>query len=123
MVQLSHKLLFLFTTDLRDDLYDVISELNLVSANWKNMGIALRLDPNILDGIAGNGGDPTACLTSVVTRWLKKNYNVERFGEPTWQWLVEAVGDPTGGANKALAGDIARKHKAGGMSSGYILCE
>lgn len=121
MVQLSHKILILFTPDDRDDLYDVIRELSPVSANWKKMGVALRLDPNTLDGIAGNGGDPTACLTSVVTRWLKKNYNVERFGEPTWQWLVEAVGDPTGGANKALAGDIARKHKAGGMSSGYIL--
>ena len=120
MIQLSHKILFLFTPDDRDDLYDVIRELSPVSANWKKMGVALRLDPNTLDGIAANGGDPTACLTSVVTRWLKKNYNVERFGEPTWQWLVEAVGDPTGGANKALARDIANRHKAGGMSSGYI---
>ena len=84
------------------------------------MGVALRLDSNTLEGIAANGGDPTACLTSVVTKWLKKNYNVERFGEPTWQWLVEAVGDPAGGANKALAGDIARKHKAGGICQAAV---
>ena len=121
MVQLSHKLLFLFNTDLRDDLCDVISELVPVSANWKNMGITLRLDPNILDGIAVSGGDCTTCLTSMVTEWLKKNYNVKRFGEPTWQWLVKAVGDPTGGANVAQAGKIAKKHKARGTSSGYIL--
>ena len=121
VVQLSHKLLFLLNTDLRDDLRDVVSELVPVSANWKNMGITLRLDPNILDSIAVSGGDCTACLTSMVTEWLKKNYNVKRFGEPTWQWLVEAVGDPTGGANVAQAGVIARKHKARGTSSGYIL--
>ena len=50
----------------------------------------------------------------MVTEWLKRNYNVRRFGEPTWQKLVEVVGHPAGGANKALARDIARRHKAGG---------
>ena len=47
----------------------------------------------------------------MVTEWLKRNYNVKKFGEPTWQWLVEAVGDPAGGANTALAREIATKHK------------
>ena len=55
-----------------------------------------------------------ACLTSMVTEWLKRNYNVKKFGEPTWQKLVEVVGHPAAGANKALARDIAKKHKAGG---------
>ena len=43
---------------------------------------------------------------------------VKRFGEPTWQWFVDAVGDPAGGAHMALAQDIARRHKPRGMSSG-----
>ena len=103
----------LITPDLCNDIFDVKSELISLSANWKSIGIALRLNPNTLDSIqAGNSSEPTACLTSVVTEWLKRNYNVERFGEPTWQWLVKAVGDPAGGANMALARDIARKHKA-----------
>ena len=45
---------------------------------------------------------------------------MEKFGEPTWQWLVKALGDPAGGANMALARDIARRHKMRGMSSSYI---
>ena len=90
-------------------------ELNPVSAKWKSIGIALRLSPNILDRIqAEKSGEPSACLTSVVTEWLKKNYNVNKFGEPTWQRLVEAVGHPAGGADMALARKIARNHKAGG---------
>ena len=98
-----------------DDLFDAKKELNPVSAKWKSLGIALRLKPNILDGIkAENSGDPTACLTSTVTEWLNRNYNVKRFGEPTWRRLVEAVGDPAGGANMALARDMAGRHKAGG---------
>ena len=94
-------------------------ELNQVSANWYDIGIALRLNPNILNGIqTKNSSEPQACLSSVVTEWLKKNYSVERFGEPTWQWLVDVVGDPAGGAHMALAKDIARKHKTRGMPSG-----
>ena len=100
--------------DLSDDLFDVKRELTLVSANWRSIGIALRLNHNTLEGIqAKNSSDPTVCLTSVVTEWLKRNYNVKKFGEPTWQWLVETVGDPAGGANRSLARDIAKRHKAG----------
>ena len=101
-----------------DDLFDVQSELTPVSAKWRSIGIALRLKPNILDGIqAGNSGDPPACLTSMVTEWLNRNYNVKRFGEPTWQTLFKAVGHPAGGANMALARDIAKKHIAQGKLS------
>jgi len=106
-----------------DDLFDVQRELNLVSAKWKSIGIALRLKPNALDGIDTRcNSDPTACLTSTVIEWLKRNYNVKRFGEPTWQMLVKAVGDPTGGANMALASDVARRHRSRGMSSRHIPC-
>ena len=98
-------------------------ELIPVTAKWLSIGIALRLRTSLLEAIrAGNFGEPSACLNSIVVEWLKRNYNVERFGEPTWQWLVEIVSDPTGGANMALARDIARRHKAEGMSNRYICC-
>ena len=101
----------MLTLDLSDDLFDVKRELKQVSANWRSIGIALRLNHNTLEGIqATNSSDP---LTSVVTEWLKRNYNVKKFGEPTWQWLVQTVGDPAGGANRSLARDIAKRHKAG----------
>ena len=92
-------------------------ELNPVSAKWKSIGIALRLNPNTLDCIqAKNSVDPSTCLTSMLTEWLNRNYNVKRFGEPTWQRLEEAVGDPAGGENMALATDLASRHKVGGVS-------
>lgn len=103
-----------FTTlDLNDDLFDVKRELISVAGNWKQIGIALRLKRTQLEHIQTvNDDDPNACLTSVVIEWLNRKYNVKRFGEPTWRWLVEALGDPAGGANKALARNIARRHKA-----------
>ena len=80
------------------------------------MGLALRMKPDILDTIqAENPGNPTACLIATLKEWLNRNYNVKRFGEPTWQRLVEAVSHPAGGANVALATKIAENHKVIGM--------
>ena len=91
-------------------------ELIPVAAKWRSIGIALRLKHDVLENIdTKHSGKPHECLSDVVTEWLKKNYSVEKFGEPTWQWLVKAVDHPAGGANKALAIEIARRHKAGGI--------
>ena len=118
-----------FTSDLDDDLFDVQSDLIPVTAKWRSIGTALRLKSDALESIqAGSGSDPPACLVSMVTEWLRRNYNVKRFGEPTWQRLVEVVGHPAGGANTAVARDIARRHKAGGklrplpVSTHVIMC-
>ena len=105
-----------------DDLFDVQNELGSVSEKWWKLGMALRLNPDILDGIETRySGNPTDGLILMVTEWLRGKYNVKKFGEPTWQALVKAVAHPTGGANMALARDMARRHKAGGMFSRYTL--
>ena len=70
-----------------------------------------------IESQAKNNGDPQACLSSMVTEWLKRNYNVKRFGEPTWQWLVHECSEwPRRWSTcTALARDIARRHKARGV--------
>ena len=89
-----------------------------VAASWKSIGIALRLKPNVLDGIeAEKIRKRRECLTSMVKEWLNKNYDFKKFGEPTWQKLVEVVSHPGGGANMAHAKTMAMKHKAVGMIS------
>ena len=99
-----------------DDLFDVQSELNPTASNWKSLGLALRLKPDVLDTIqAGNTGNPTACLLATLKEWLNRNYNMKRFGEPTWQHLVKAVSHPAGGGNVSLATKIAQNHKAKSM--------
>lgn len=107
-------------SDLNDDIFDVKEELHPVAARWKDVGSALRLRYDTLDSIETKCNDPDRCLEFVVKEWLKRNYNVDKFGEPTWQKLVEAVRNPAGGANRAVARDIAGKHKAEGMSSTYV---
>ena len=91
-----------------DDLFDIYSELLPVASKWKNIVLALRLAPDSLDTISAKETD---CLLAVLTQWLKKTYNVERFGEPSWKLLVKAVSDPAGGNDRALAENIAQKHQ------------
>ena len=56
--------------------------------------------------------NPDRCLSDVLESWLKRNYDTERFGLPTWRWLVEIVADPAAGNDTALADNIATKHVA-----------
>ena len=54
---------------------------------------------------------PSDCLRSVLERWVRKGYCVERHGPPTWQKVVEAVARPAGGNDNALAEGIAKSHQ------------
>ena len=81
-----------------------------MASKWKNIGLALRLTPNSLNTISAKE-NVTDCLLEVLTNWLKKTYNVERFGEPSWKLLVKAVSDPARGNDCAWAENIAKKHQ------------
>ena len=91
------------------------SELTPVSARWKKVGRALRLKTNVLERIqAASPKEPEECLSQAIVQWLRRNYDVETFGQPTWKWLVEVVAHPAGGNNTDLAIKIARKYQGGG---------
>ena len=82
-----------------------------VASSWKAIGRGLRIDSGRLDMIhERNPGKPRDCLSEVITCWLKRNYNVERFGEPTWKAVVKVVAHPAVGDNCALAMSIVKKH-------------
>ena len=78
------------------------------SASWYAIGIGLRLDPGILDQFTGKV--PRDCMIAVLKNWLRKNYIVEQFGQPTWKTVVEVVANPAAGNDFALASHIAGKH-------------
>ena len=92
------------------DLFEVHSELCNVAARWKGLGLALRLHPGTLDNIETDCRDVQSCLREVLTQWLKRAYNTNRFGAPSWQLLVAAVDHPAGGNHPALAQTIALSH-------------
>ena len=68
-----------------------------LAGRWSGMCLALGLLPSDQSTIeAAHPGNPHDCLRAVVVKWLQKGYDFEQYGPPTWQMLVEAVGDPAG---------------------------
>ena len=77
-----------------------------VAAVWSDLGLALRVRKPDLDVIrASHPQSPKDCLKDVLSGWLQG-----RNGTPTWRALCEAVAEPAGGNNCALAEEIARNH-------------
>ena len=86
-----------------DDLFDVKSKLIQVAGQWKNIGLALRLKPHQLQTIEDSKENVRDCLTDMLTLWLHKTHDVSKYGEPSLQILSDAVRDPAGGNNPAIA--------------------
>ena len=106
-----------------NDLFDVYTELLNVAHNWRGVGRALRLHPDLLNRIGADHSDVTSCLEGVLTEWLKREYDTTRFGLPSWELLVAAVAHPAGGKNHALAEQIADKHNGkGGALLPFVYC-
>ena len=95
----------------QDDRFDILTEMMPVASSWKAIGTGFRIDPGRLDTIhENNSGKPKECLSEMLTCWLNRNYNVERFGEPTWRAVVKVVAHPAAGDNHAMALSIAKQH-------------
>ena len=91
-----------------DDKYDVSHALDGFSkSQWKVLGRELGLKSDLLDDINADYQCKGVgeCFDQVLEAWLKRKYDVARFGPPTWQSLANAVkrsGDPAF-ADKILA--------------------
>ncbi len=94
-----------------DDLFDIIREVEPVKHHWRRIGLGLRLRPPKLSEIeATYKQDVLACLVEVLSSWLRKEYNWNRFGRPNWSQIVFVVGVSSAGSNPALAEKIAENH-------------
>ena len=101
---------FCFVCAGMNDLFTVYSELVGVAHMWKKVGLALRLHPNLLRRIEAKKNDVEDNLSDVLEEWLKKSYDTESFGDPSWKLLVDAVAHRAGGKDRALAMEIAAKY-------------
>ena len=83
-----------------------------MARNWRGIGLALRLSPDLLNRIEADysRADVDYCLEGILAEWLKRTYDTTRFGLPSWKQLVAAVAHPAGGSDRALAEQIAERH-------------
>ena len=93
-----------------DDLTDVLDELTDVLAECYKIGTRLGLKQPDLDVIKAEKPDLVTTMERVIAHWLKQNYDLKKYGQPSWKSLVEAVHHRGGGNNAALAKKIAEQH-------------
>ena len=71
-------------------LVDVKRELGPF-ARWKGLGLNLGLSPKGLEVIENDSSRTDDWLHAVLFQWLKRNYEVDKYGLPSWSRLAEAV--------------------------------
>ena len=77
-----------------------------MAARWRDIGLALGISDSQLETIEANKSDVEDYLTDMLRLWLNKSHNVEKYGEPSWQILRDAVRNPAGGNSAAVADNI-----------------
>ena len=98
-----------------------MTEVITIKARFYSFGRALGLPSTELDTIrSANSQNLEQGLNDVTLVWLHQKYNTQKYGSPTWQRLVEAVDDPAGGDNHALAKTIASHHPTGSFMYSYM---
>ncbi len=85
-----------------------MNALTDVQSRYYEIGTQLCL--KALDSIKNRSTTDTIAMGAVVEEWLKRNYNTEKLGPPTWKMLVKVVANPNGGNNYSLAKKIASEH-------------
>ena len=89
-----------------NDLFEVTTVLEDVAVNWRDIGLALRLHDPDLCAIDTGGKSVYSYLKDMLRLWLNKSYDFTKYGEPSWQMLVNAVRAKSGGNNPAIADQI-----------------
>ena len=101
-----------------------MEEIESVKSLYFQLGRSLRLNNDDLQKICEayrRDSDADRALNDVLLLWLRQNYNIGKFGPPTWRLLAEAVNKKTGGNNHDLAKHIASNHPAGeNLNHSYI---
>ena len=91
-------------------LMDVIQTLKdnyFPASKWLDLGLSLGLYHPTLKDIDAQYRDMNDCLRECLAKWLNKEDNVEKKGEPSWSSLIKGlrtIGD------KALAEKIEKLH-------------
>ena len=92
-----------------NDFYPVYDKVKSLSAHWRSIAISLRLRIDTIRSIKADcDGHALSCLQEVLEYWLKKDYDYKAHGVPCWRMVCVAVKE--GGADPALADQIAREH-------------
>ena len=77
-----------------DDLHLVFEGCKDVSADWKFLGLALKIKPHTLDAIESDNSRSKDKMLAMLAVWLRRESTTSSL--PTWNNLIRAVSDSVG---------------------------
>ena len=108
-----------FSSHLDDDHQAEVEEaLQCLHSRRREVGIQLHIWNCDVESVYAQHMEPAWEMGTIVALFLRRNYNVAKFGPPTWKAIVEAVEKPAGGTNVAQAERINNEY-AGRLSSSW----
>ena len=66
--------------------YDLLHLLADMNNSWHNIGLALRVSPNYLDGLSRSSDTPTIKLSNVIRNWMDSQSSLV-----TWKTVISAI--------------------------------
>ena len=88
-----------------EDLLAVEQELGEFS-KWEDLGLNLGLSADSLEIIEEDQRLTKGRVRAVLLKWLRKEYNVDKHGPPSWKALADSIRP----VNRALSTKIKDKH-------------
>ena len=112
---------YLFNTG-ENDLAAVHQAVGSIGANLRPLATRLGLAPGTVDAVMRvytTGYTLSERMQKILLEWLRRNYDTERHGLPSWRMLCTVVASEEGGFNWRLASEIAYKHPC--LPTGIVL--
>ena len=98
------------------NLRDLTTALWTIRSSYYSFGQSLNLERTGLQVIHDRypkESDAELALEDVLLLWLKRKYNVEKHGQPTWRMVIKAVNEMCNGSYHELAKKMASNHQTG----------
>ena len=96
----------------------VWEKAGVLSGRWDSIGILLGISYKKLNEIEAETKTARGCLQKVFDCWLSRNYDYKSHGVPTLRMLCNSIKSNSGGADPALANEIAKEYTINLTSSG-----
>ena len=89
----------------------IIVECASLAAKWNQLSGFIGLRSSLIDQIRCDyPNDSSSCWNEALKEWIKQNYNISKFGKPSWKTLLGAIFR----IDKHLFAKLASEHKCRG---------
>ena len=87
----------------------VVTECHSIAAEWELLSAYLGISAKMIDIIKrDNSNKSLTCWNEALKQWIMRNYNTDKFDDPSWRSLLRAIVK----TDKLLFNKLAEKYQS-----------